>query len=83
MFKEVAAFSLVALMCSEKVSFGSKVSPSTLGFLQVGMSWLLMVSDSVLLYSAGSGVKRVDEDLVGFKWRSFSLVHSDRELRYG
>lgn len=42
-----------------------------------------MVSERVLLYSAGSGVKRVEEDLVGFRMRSFSFVHWDKESRYG
>ena len=47
-------------MCSEKVNFGSKVSPSTLGFLQVGMTWLFMVSDSVLLYNTLTSHPEID-----------------------
>ena len=58
-------FSLVCLMCSLNVSFGSKVRLRILGFLLVGMIWLSMVRVSVLLYSAGSGVKRMDDDLFG------------------
>ena len=52
-------------MCSLKASLGSNLRPSILGFLLVGMVWLLIVSDRVLLYSAGSGVKSVEEDFEG------------------
>ena len=36
------ALLFVILMCSEKLSLGSRVSPSTLGFLTVGMRMSLM-----------------------------------------
>ena len=45
------------LVCSDKLSFGSSVTPSILGFLTVGMRVWLILRFSVLLYSAGSGVK--------------------------
>jgi len=77
------AFSAVREICSEKLSLGSKVTPRTLGFLLVGMVMLFMESDSWVLYSAGSGVKRVEEDLSGFRMRSFWIVQSKMELRYG
>ena len=67
-------FSLVIFVCSEKVSFGSKVTPSILGFFGVGMVWLFIVSVSVVLYSAGSGVNRVACDFSGLSCRSFSFV---------
>ena len=60
-------------VCSAKLSFGSSVTPSILGFLIVGRV-LLILRFSVLLYSAGSGVKRVAVDLSGFRMRSFSFV---------
>ena len=44
-------------MCVLKVSFGSEVSPSILGLRTVGMSVLLVLRLSCVLYSAGSGVK--------------------------
>ena len=69
------ALSFVIRMCSAKFSLGSNVMPSTFGFFVVGMVMLLIVRLSVVLYSAGSGVKRVEEDLSGFSSRSFSLVH--------
>ena len=70
---DLSAFSLVILVCSA-LSFGSSVTPSILGFLTVGMRVLLILRFSVLLYSAGSGVKRVAVDLSGFRMRSFSFV---------
>ena len=44
-------------MCCENVSFGSKVTPRIFGFLAVGSVFLPSLSDRVVLYSAGSGVK--------------------------
>jgi len=72
---DLSAFSLVILMCSEKFSLGSNVTPRILGFLTVGISVLLILRFNVVLYSAGSGVKRVAVDLSGFRMRSFSFVH--------
>ena len=45
--------------------------PSILGFLTVGMSTLSMLSVSCVLYSAGSGVKRVLVVLSGLRWSWF------------
>src|SRR6478609_7712926 len=70
---DLSAFPLVILVCSAKLSFGSSFTPSILGFLTVGMRVLLILRISVLLYSAGSGVKRVEVDLSGFRMRSFSF----------
>src|SRR5664279_4085530 len=69
---DLSAFSFVASMCLWKVSFGSKVSPSILGFLTVGIRVLLMCRCSVVLYSAGSGVNSVEVDLSAFSMRSLS-----------
>src|SRR6476619_1328397 len=71
---DLSAFSLVILVCSAKLSFGSSVIFSILEFLTVGMRVLLILRCNVLLYSAGSGVKRVAVDLSGFMIRSFSFV---------
>src|SRR6478736_10481047 len=70
---DLSAFSLVILVSSVKLSFGSSVTPSILGFLTVGMRVLLILRLSVLLYSAGSGVKRVAVGLPGFRMRPFSF----------
>ena len=48
--------------------------PSSLGCLVVGMVVSCIFSVSVLLYSAGSGVKRVLVVLEGFSVSEFSLV---------
>ena len=72
---DLSAFSLVILMCSEKFSLGSNVTPRILGFLTAGISVLFILRFNVVLYSSGSGVKRVAGDLSGFRMRSFSFVH--------
>ena len=74
MFVLLFAFSDVFLICSEKVSLGSSVTPSTLGFLFVGMMTLSIDRVSVLLYSAGSGVNSVADDLSALSCRLFCLV---------
>ena len=45
--------------------------PSILGFFTVGMTTLSMLSVSCVLYSAGSGVKRVLVVLSGLRWSCF------------
>ena len=45
--------------------------PSILGFFTVGMTALSMLSVSCVLYSAGSGVKRVLFVLSGLRWSWF------------
>ena len=71
---DLSAFSLVILVCSAELSFGSSVIPSILRFLTVGIRVLLIRRFNVLLYSAGSEVKRVAVDLSGFRMRLFSFV---------
>jgi len=71
---DLSAFSLVILVCSAKLSFGSSITPSILGLLTVGMRVLLILRFGVLLYSVGPGVKRLAVDLSGFRMRSFSFV---------
>ena len=51
---DLSAFSLVILVCSVTLSFGSSVTPSILGYLTVRMRVLLILRFSVLLYSARS-----------------------------
>ena len=59
------AFVDVISMCLLYVSLGSRVSPSILSVM------LYICSLSCVLYSAGSGVKRVHVVLSGFKMRLF------------
>ena len=46
-------------MCLLYVSLGSRVSPSIFGLLFMGSVMLYICSSNCVLYSAGSGVKRV------------------------
>ena len=66
-------------MCVLYVSFGSKVRPRTFGCVAMGSALLFIVRSRLLVYSAGSGVNRVQVVLSGFltfllrvehKWRS-------------
>ena len=54
-------------MCLLCVSLGSRVSPSTFGFMFMGSVMLSICSSSCVLYSAVSGVKRVHVVLSGLR----------------
>ena len=69
---DLSAFSLVILVCSAKLSFGSSVTASILEFLTVGLRVLLILRFSVLLYSAGSGVKKGGG---GFVWVQDEVIY--------
>ena len=58
-------------MCVLYVSFGSKVRPRTLGCVVMGRALLFILRSRLLLYSAGSGVNRVQAVLSGFRVRLF------------
>ena len=53
------------------VSFGSKVRPRTFGCVAMGSALLFIVRSRLLVYSAGSGVNRVQAVLSGFSKRLF------------
>ena len=53
-------------MCVLYVSFGSKVRPRTFGCVAMGSALLFIVRSRLLVYSAGSGVNRVQVVLSGF-----------------
>ena len=53
------------------VSFGSKVRPRTFGCVAMGSALLFMFRSRLLVYSAGSGVNRVQVVLSGFSKRLF------------
>ena len=57
-------------MCVLYVSFGSKVRPRTFGCVAMGSALLCIFVSRLLVYSAGSGVNRVQVVLSGF---SFSM----------
>ena len=60
-------------MCVLYVSFGSKVRSRTFGCVAMGSALLFIVRSRLLVYSAGSGVNRVQVVLSGFSKRLFCL----------
>ena len=63
-------------MCALYVSFGSKVRPRTFGCVAMGGALLCIFRSRLLVYSAGSGVNRVQVVLSGFSMRLFSFVQA-------
>ena len=59
-------------MCVLYVRFESKVRPRTFGCVVMGSALLFIVGSRLLVYSAGSGVNRV-QVLFGFSKRFFVL----------
>ena len=70
-------------MCVLYVSFGSKVRPRTFGCVAMGSALLFIVRSRLLVYSAGSGVNRVQVVLSGFSKRLFCFVQAKTFCRYG
>ena len=64
------------------MSLGSRVSPSIFGFMFMGSVMLSICSSCCVLYSAGSGVKRVHVVLSGLRMRLFVSVHVCISCRY-
>ena len=60
-------------MCVLYVSFGSKVWPRTFGCVAIGSEVLFILRSRLLLYTARSGVNRVQVVLSGFTMRLFCL----------
>ena len=69
-------------MCVLYVSFGSKVRPRTFGCVAMGSALLFIVRSRLLVYSAGSGVNRVQVVLSGFSKRLFCFVPAKTLCRY-
>ena len=63
-------------MCVLYVSFGSKVRLRTFGCVAMGSALLFIVRYRLILYSAGSGVNRVQVVLFGFSVRLFCFVQA-------
>ena len=70
-------------MCVLYVSFGSKVRPITFRCVVMGSEMLFILRSRLLLYSAASGVNRVQVVLSGFSVRLFYFVHTKTLCRYG
>ena len=64
-------FVVVISMCLLCVSLRSRVRPSNFGLMFMGSVMLYICSSSCVLYSAGSGVKRVHDVLSGLRMRLF------------
>ena len=69
-------------MCVLYVSFGSKVRPRTFGCVAMRRAVLFIFMSRLLLYSAGSGVNRVQVVLSGFSVRLFCFVQARTLCRY-
>ena len=70
-------------MCMLYSSFGSKVRPRTFRCVTMGSAVLFILRSSLLLYSAGSGVNRVQVDLYGFSVRMLCFVPAKTLCMYG
>ena len=70
-------------MCVLYVNFGSKVRPGTFGCVAMRGAVLFIFWYRLLLYSAGSGVNRVQIVLSGFSVRLFCFVQANNLYRYG
>ena len=65
------------------VSFGSKVRPRILRCVAMRNAVLFILRSRLLLYSAGSGVNRVQVVLSGFSVRLLCFVQAKTVCRYG
>ena len=70
-------------MCVLYVSFGSKVRPRNFWCVAMGSVVLFISRSRLFLYSAGSGVNRVQVVLSGFSVRLFCFVQANTFCRYG
>ena len=70
-------------MCVLYVSFGSKVGHRTFGCVAMGSAVLFILRSRWLLYSAGSGMNRLQVVLSGFSVRLFCFVQAKTVCRYG
>ena len=70
-------------MCVLYVSFGSKVRPRTFRCIAMGSALLCILRSRLLVYSAGSGVNRVQVVLSGFCMRLFCFLQAKTLCRFG
>ena len=74
---------LICCGCVFYVSFGSKVRPRTFRCVVMSSALLFILRSRLLLYSAGSGVNRMQVVLFGFSVRLFCFVQAKTVCRYG
>ena len=70
-------------MCVLYVSFESKVRPITFKCGAMGSAVLFVLRSRLLLYSAGSGVNRVQVVLSGVSVRLFCFIQAKTLCMYG
>ena len=70
-------------MCVLYVSFESKVRSRTFGCVAMGSALLFIFRSRLLVYSAGSGVNRVQVVLSGFSMRLFYFVQAKTLCMHG
>ena len=70
-------------MCVLYVSVGSKVRPRTFECVAMRSAVLFIFRSRLILYSARSGMNRVQVVLSGFSVRLFCFVHTTTLCRYG
>ena len=70
-------------MCVLYVSIVSKARPRTFGCVAMGSVFLFILRSRLRVYSAGSGVNRVQVVLSGFSMRMFCFVQAKPLCRYG
>ena len=75
MFSAVCAYAEMVCICEMYVSFGSKVRSITFGCVAMGCAMLFILRSRLLLFSAGSGEKRVQVDLSGFSVKLFCPLY--------
>ena len=76
---------VLVLRCCEcvlYVSFGSTVRSISFGCVAMGSAVLFILRSRLLVYSAGSGVNRVQVVLSGFCVRLFCFVHAKTLCMY-
>ena len=69
-------------MCVLYVSFGSEVRPRTFGCVAMGNAVLFILRSRLLVYSAGSGVNRVQVVLSGFSVKLLCFVQAKTLCMY-
>ena len=79
----LCACSEMVWMCVLYVSFGYKVRPRTFGCVVMGSALLCIFRSRLLVYSAGSGVNRVQVVLSGFSMILFCFVPAKTLCWYG
>ena len=70
-------------MCVLYVSFGYKVRPRTCWCVAMDSALLFIFGSRMLVFSAGSGVNRVQVVLSGFSMRLFCFVQAKTLCSYG